>query len=73
MKNYVFAGGVRGGYPPEAEINVVENGLISKRSIFSNKISKTIIKLNFSIQFSSKIFKIFSKYRKNLCFLSKLR
>ena len=44
--------------PPKPKKIVVENGVISEGSIFSNRFSKIKIKIQFPIEFSSKIFKI---------------
>ena len=50
-------GGKSSPPPPETEKIVVENGVISEGSIFSNKFSKNSLKFHFSIEFSSKISK----------------
>ena len=57
--SYTFIGGFKGegrgrgdGPPPEAERIVVEKGVISEGSIFSNKFSKHNFKMPFSIEFS---------------------
>ena len=57
--------------PPEIEKMLQKTGVIQKGSIFSNNFSKSHSKFNFSIESLSKIFKIFSKFPKNLCFSSK--
>ena len=64
----------KGGNPPPRNRKIVgEKDVISEGSIFSNKFSKNNKKFNFSIEFSSKIFKVFSKFSNNLCFSSKRR
>ena len=63
IRNEKYCKGVARGKgentPSETEKIVVENGVISEGSIFSNKFSHKSNKIQFSIEFSSKIFKIF--------------
>ena len=63
-------------HAPETEKMVAENGGISEGSIISNKFSNKINKIKnkkikFPLEFSLKIFKIFSEFHKNLRLSSK--
>ena len=66
--------GVSGGFnpPPEQEKLLQKNEVISY-VIFSNKFSQKLIKMQFSIEFSPKIFKIFSNFPQTIVFFVQTR
>ena len=63
--------GGKGGNPPETEKIVVEKMVLFPKALFLVTNFQKIKIFNFSIEFSSKNFKIFSKFPNNLCFSSK--